>query len=301
MRDAQGAQIIQSGWITGLRMGALLHHTEVFAAFRRIHTGRRVDGQIANAGFRDDRVGRFAERGHACACIARFAGRQDDGPLPVRHRSGGVGVGGGRRRPVGEGELVVVGLRLGVIGAACEVGKDVGPHAFLPDGHGIGACHFGRGIGVVERSQRDLDRSGCPELERGLLVRVGRAEIVLVIGIPLVEGIRTDHGAQSDRLAAIARHRKRVGRGDFEVLAGGDGQGAAILFHRRHIDGAAMVVAHCHCVCGGLRIIHRLVECGLDRVEGVHLCGDDAGLRPVEGAIGVYGRISLHQPDLRCG
>ena len=224
MADAQLLQVVKAGGGAFLRLRAGFHDTQVLALLVCGNAGIRVDGEVANVHFRDGGVSGLAEGRHALAGGSHILLGQHHGTLAIGDRGGGVRIGGGVDRAIGESELV------GVCGAGSELLHRGAPHALVFAGHIDGLVDFGVRIGGLVDDELYLGGGRSPHLETGPSLLEGSAQIVAIIGVCLVEGVGTHQSAGDGRLRAHALDLNGVLAGDGELLGGLD-------LHRALIDG----------------------------------------------------------------
>ena len=221
--DAQLLEIVKTGGGAVRRLRSGFHNTQILAPLVGGDSGIRVDGEVADVHFGDGGVSGLAEFRHAVACGAHVFAGEHHGTFAVGDRSGRVRVGGDVHRAVREGELVGVGR------AASKVLHQGAPHTLVFRGHVDGLVDFGIHIVGLVGDKLNLGGGWSPHLESGLRARVSGAQIVAVIGVLLVEGIRTHHRARDGVLrtealdfdGVLASHVKILGRGDDHLGAVG--------------------------------------------------------------------------------
>ena len=291
MRDAELLEVVHAGGLARGVRGAVLDHAQVLAALCGVHTGVLVLREVADVRLRDHRVGVLGERRHATRVLDRRLGRrQHHGTLAVDHGCAGVRVGGVVDGAIGERHAVDVG------GAVGDLGRGA-PHTLLTAVHRDGVGGFGvGGLGVLERHELDLACGRGPELEGRAVIRPGRAKVVAVVGVFLVEGVSAHHGARDGVGRTEALDFDRVLRGQVEVVLQRDRHGGAIGLHRVDVDGIVLGVGHLHILNLD---IGRLRQLRVDRVVLRDLGRRDAGAE--RRARGVDGRVVLHEPDFCLG
>ena len=234
--DAQRLEIVEAGGraLGGLRAG--FDHAQVLALLVGGDAGGRVDGEVADVHLGDGGVGGLAEGRHALARLAHGLLGEHYGALTVGDGRGGVRIGRGVHRAVGEGEPV------GVRGAGGKLLHRGAPHALAFTGHVDGLIDLGIRVGGLVGDELDLGGGRRPHLEAGLLLGEGRAQILAAVGVLPVEGVGADHRTGDGVLGAEALDLDGVLAANVQILVGGDDHLGAVGLETLDIDGFAVGV-----------------------------------------------------------
>ena len=219
MGNAQGLDVVQAGGLTGGICGALLNEAQELA--RLGDAGAGIGTQVPDMELIDHRIGDVA--GQVGRRIlgpihgVRGAKVEDHGPLAVDAGGPGVGV-------AGLHDCVAVGHCIGIVGAV---------QVPLHGGHPGAVCVGSHGNGIKHGIQSSLPAvfiqvngnsvgSGSPDPEGGLLGGPGGTQIVVFVGVLILEiggGVPNGH---SDFLALCAVGQG-IGDGHVDGLGGDDG------------------------------------------------------------------------------